>query len=147
MRKDDLKNGMIVKTKNGDFYLVFNGNLYNPISMTKHFIGLSDYDDDLKRYFASHEFDIVEVYPNSEIMYNNVEPIWSRSTIDWSAVKIGTRVKAKDEGNDEWVEGQFIQYKTSKELNILYPFDVLLDKPNEYGYRDALCYQMCELID
>lgn len=146
MKKDDLRNGMVVKTKNNNFYLVFRGELYNPISMTKHFITLSDYDDNLKRYFASHEFDIIKVYANSEIMYNQIEPIWIGNMIDWSTVKIGTKVRAKDIGG-EWVEGTFVQYKGTDKVNVKYPFDIIVNEPNDYGYRDIMAYQICELID
>lgn len=145
MRKDDLKDGMVVKTKNNDYYLVFRGELYNPISMTKYFRTLNDYYDNLK-YLASHEFDIVEVYANSEIIYNQIEPIWRGNIIDWSTVKIGTKVRARDNGG-EWVYGCFIQYKRSDSVNIRYPFDVMLDEVNDRGYRDILTYQFCELID
>ena len=81
--KADLKDGMIMKTRDGRYYMYLKK--FNRGVRYEGYITLDDYDDDLTCYKYISDFDIVAVYnPKDltsldfalEVKYN--DPIWER---------------------------------------------------------------------
>lgn len=67
MKKSDLRNGMIVKTRAGNYYLVVrdfdNGNHQSSVLLRDGgFLELCDYSEDMKTLRGHEKFDIVEVF-------------------------------------------------------------------------------------
>lgn len=81
--KADLEDGMIMKTRDGRYYMYFKK--FNRGLRQEGFISLDDYDDDLTCYRYISNYDIVAVYNPKDlttldfvswVKYN--DPIWKR---------------------------------------------------------------------
>ena len=108
MTKKDLKNGMIVETRNKSKFLIHNERCIDRLGG----FPISTINDDLTDIDGNKIWDIVGVY-NSEALSilglfedNNLELIWER---DAEIIKVGDKVKVIDNGPlytryNEWVE-------------------------------------------
>ena len=96
MNKLSLKPGMVVETRDGSLSIFVGDCLYN-IRDYRGYLLLSDYNDRLYyNYSSGHTniFDIMKVYKDSEIIYNqDIKPIWVRDETDWSKVPVDTLVE------------------------------------------------------
>ena len=105
MNKSDLKDGMVVRLRNRDVRVIWNNDLYKiyPDKLSSY-NDLSNYNDDLKHAYDGN-------YKNLDIMkvvYDN-ELIWERNEVDWSKVRVGTKVLYSDD-NEKWFKGYYINY-------------------------------------
>ena len=115
MKKSDLKNGMVVRTRNCNLYIVLNNSLISK----RGYMNLNFYTEDLKDGDCKGSYDIVAIYKEKkghcltpENWFINLgEPIWTREEeIDWSKVKPFTKVQVRDFENDEWGNRYFIGF-------------------------------------
>lgn len=102
-RLSDLKDEMVVETRNNNRYLVF-GRIFLGLN---GFMGMESYSDDFKFIRGDKSFDIVAVYPKyghygygfRGILYNVKEPIWEEEpeqiTKDVSLEEINALLKEK----------------------------------------------------
>lgn len=154
MKKDDLKDGMIIVTK-GEGNAILLGNRFvnqNQLTSLGGVIGLDNYDEDLKCIDRDlSEFDIVEVYKiinmygdgiNLEKVIKDlpegcVKRIWPKREIDWTKIPFGTKVIACDYEEDldsEEYASMFVGYYPQLEE---YPFvtaDSIIDDATSYRY-------------
>lgn len=112
----DLKDGMIVQLRNGEYgivlgkkilleddYIENNGKALNNGSIFK---ALDNPDDDIVKVFISQYYSLEDLNVN-----NNKKLIWQREgVIDWNLVKKGTKVKAWYKYKDKAYECNFIAY-------------------------------------
>lgn len=124
MKLKDLKTGMVVKNREGDYYIVINDCIVNE----KTFDFLKNYNDNLTNIY-SRNLDIVEVYKErkgAELKpknwFNNIEeePIWKREEVDWSNIPMWTKVQVRDSSNEEWRNAYFLNYQKNNN----FPFKV-----------------------
>lgn len=96
MNKLSLKPGMVVETRDGVLRIFIGDSLYD-IRDYRGYLILSDYNDRLYYNYSSgytNIFDIMKVYKDSEIIYNqDIKPIWVRDETDWSKVPVDTLVE------------------------------------------------------
>lgn len=125
MNKSDLKNGMVVRTRNCNLYIVLNNSLISK----RGYMNLNFYTEDLKDGDCTGAYDIVSVYRERrsyELIPQNWfinlgEPIWTREEeVDWSKVPKWTKVQVRDFENDEWENGYFLCFLDEAQ----YPFNV-----------------------
>ena len=118
MTLNDLKTGMIVKTRNGEYHIIMKdfidkGDILAGLScsnkISETWISLSQYNQDMTHLGRSY-LDIVSVYASS--VYSADTPtrlIWERCkqvTINELEEKFGCKVKivgGEDEHNDGWI--------------------------------------------
>lgn len=92
MNKLSLKPGMVVETRDGALSIFVGDCLYN-IRDYREYLFLVDYTDNLY-HEGVNIFDIMKVYKDSEIIYNqDIKPIWVRDETDWSKVPVDTLVE------------------------------------------------------
>ena len=154
MKKDDLRDGMIIVTKEEGNAILLGNRFVNQNQLTSlgGVIGLDRYDEDLKCIDTDlREFDIVEVYKITN-MYGDgvnlekvikdlpegcVKRIWPKREIDWTKVPFGTKVFAYDDEedfDDEFYVSMFVGYYPQLEK---YPFvtaDSIIDDATSYRY-------------
>lgn len=125
MKKSELKNGMVVELRNGNRYLILNGNLVD-----KNFnlsLNLDFYMNDTMKVNESKIYAIL----NKEVDYSKLDinkvfsdytsllmkglesVVWEREEIDWSKVPIGTKILFSING-EEYTEGLFIKKDGNK---------------------------------
>lgn len=113
MKKSDLKNRMVVETRNGNRYMVVD----NYLMRKSGYLMLSDYHDDLTMkhdfFHSSRELDIMKIYePSKKLDMDNVlreSIIWQRDEIkeikfsmDFDfAISVTDYLNAKKEHGDE----------------------------------------------
>lgn len=99
-RLSDLKDEMVVETRNNHRYLVF-GKIFLGLN---GFMGVESYSEDFKFIMEDKDFDIIAVYPKygnygygfNGILYNVKEPIWQEPiTKDVSLEEINELLKEK----------------------------------------------------
>lgn len=105
MEKSDLKDGMYVKLRNGEFAEYYKG--YLLVFEQKGVRHIDNYIYDLT-YTINKEMDIIEVLDESK----NI--IWQRKEMDWDKVIPGTKVLVSDNGKN-WYKHYFIRYETESE--------------------------------
>lgn len=81
MRKSDFVTGMTAQTRDGNWYLVYDGNLVD----YDGYLDLEDYTDDLLDEYNQPEYDIMKVCAPSnmawtidDILKNHGEVLWER---------------------------------------------------------------------
>ena len=107
MNKSDLKDGMIVKLRNGEKEIVFMNKLYGMYGKNLNAIDdLNSYNKDLYHTLIEHgkNLDIIKVSYDNKIL-------WEREEIDWRNVPVGTKVLVSD-CNKNWHEEYFVRYET-----------------------------------
>lgn len=141
MQKSDLKDGMIVKYRNGKKRMFVN----NILLSTNNYNVLDNYREDLTNE-AIDTHDIVEIFEFEEgsledLLHNyTLKPIWKRDETDWSKVPFGTRVRVWDEETyGEKFEGKFLEYAPEHDE---YPFRVYTEEDKDIGL-----WGHCELIE
>lgn len=121
MNKQELKDGMMVKDREGRVYLVFNGNLE---ALTDNFewASLQDYNDDMTCEFFA-KFDIVEVRDTGKTNvsiskrfkdYESFPILWEEEEV--YNFKPGDKVQVRDNEDEEWVNRYFILKEADCEL-------------------------------
>lgn len=139
MKKQDLKHGMVVKLRNGDYNIVCNNDLdegslkyFNTTTMaTKMECRLCMFDNNMK-HENSEIWDIIEVYSDMKVLFDDcIKPIWEGNDKFTQNVKKGDLVWVSDcEGNDkEW---------------ILREFDKIVNSNDCYKYRVKHIFEGCE---
>ena len=119
MKKDDLKDGMVVENRVGNRYLIFKKRLLREGS----FVRTSSLDDNMNTIDKNIEYlDVMKVYkphdyPSS--MQNMLEVpesylIWERKEIDWNKVEVDTKIIVKENEESKWVERHFSGYRNEK---------------------------------
>lgn len=116
--KNDLKSGMVVKNRAGNFYLVVDNTLIG-----KEWCRLRYFEDNLI-HSSLQNLDIMKVWDIKEDdsyfrkyeSLNEVEkrftPVFDRDNmIDWSKVEVDTKVLVKDEHDCEWFKRYFAKYE------------------------------------
>lgn len=79
MNKNDLQDGMIVKLKDGEVYVVLNYTLHN----FDGYLSLSSYNDSMKHHHYS-KFDIVEIRkPDGVVYIKNLKYNFEKCTVLW----------------------------------------------------------------
>lgn len=126
MKKVDLKCGMIVKIRRGEFGLVTE----SKILFKTTYVYLSSLTDNLK-IKDRDDLDIVKVYNSRaifclrdlmDIKERDLDLVWEREyEINWTRVPIGTRVMVSDNKHYGFIEMVFIGYEPRLEK---YPFIV-----------------------
>lgn len=125
MKKSDLKNGMVVETRDGEFGIVLENVSYHDnengtiIKFKNSFNDIGGWNEDLKSNYIS-ERSIYKVYNFKSwgCNFNYIEKfidknqlLWERKQeIDWTKVPRGTMIKIKDCKNEEWEERELIAY-------------------------------------
>ena len=149
MELKDLKNGMVVKDRKGDYFIVINEYL---ISHNRYDL-LNNLNSDLTSEYGE-KFDIVEIYkerksykliPNFwfEGIKNEV-PIWKREDeVDWTKIPKWTKVQVRDDEEEEWKNAYFLSFdKKSSEFQFEISFN------DEFISEDVLIsrvYNQCRL--
>ncbi len=133
MKKSDLRNGMIVRTRSNKMGVVLKDveTIYGICDIVKFkddFSNLSNYNNDLCS--DNERYDIVEVYKTSSwgANMNNllnlnscfITSLWKRE-IDWSKVPKWTKVQVRDFDSEEWKNGYFLKCE-DEEYTGSYPF-------------------------
>lgn len=148
MELKDLKTGMVVKNREGNYYMVIN----DCIVREKEYDTLNKFNDDLTNK-CFKKLDIVEVYNEREgykLMFKNwfkniknEEPIWKREEeVDWSKVPQWTKVQIRDFNESEWENAYFIKYNNNDTL----PFYITLCDKFTYSSNPALVkFKQCRL--
>ena len=145
MNKQDLKDGMIVRTRGikdeyYEFYIL-NSKFYSKVDSeeNKDFIveasilEMSDFNNDLthKKY---KNYDIIKVF------YDN-KMIWERP-LDWVKIAFGAEVVAYDDSITERVVGKLLKYDNRAEC---YKFFVYHE--DEFGIPQADFFKHCALLE
>lgn len=147
MRKQDLRNGMIVRLKGfNNLGLILRGNIFSLFNNEEkyRFEELEKYNDNMEHYsdeklniiaiYESKAPNILEVFRREEI--NHLNLIWEqKKEVDWSKVPSGTKVKCWDH-DDRKYEGIFLEYRKTEDI---YPFHVFV--PGD----DEIIWRSCEL--
>lgn len=120
MIKDDLKDGMLVRLRNGQsmYVLKSRGFMFAKPGIGRTlpsgndpswhgWLELSKYTDALEHKDLD-AFDIIYVYD----LYSNL--VWERINIDWTKVPIDTKIYVKDLVNENWKKRHFAEYKDGK---------------------------------
>ena len=131
MRKQDLKDGMVVELRNGERNIILNGKVMSFISFTS----LDGYNNDLTDKNTSR-LDIVKVFSSDIDILNDIKTvsnvIWERKKeVDWSKVPIGTKVICWDDCDKKY-EGIFLRYKETEDI---YPFYVFVPGDEEVVWK------------
>ena len=131
MRKQDLKDGMVVELRNGERNIILNGKVMSFISFTS----LDGYNNDLTDKNTSR-LDIVKVFSSDINILNDIKTvsnvIWERKKeVDWSKVPIGTKVVCWDDCNKKY-EGIFLRHKKNE---YIYPFYVYVPGNEEVVWK------------
>lgn len=145
MKKSDLKDGMVVETRDGIKYLIRtleNGDKI--LSAMGKWLALDDgYDEDLNDD-CFKDLDIVKIFTTNEFVLssvfneNSLNLIWERKReIDWSKVPKWTPVQVSDWGND--FEGKDFLIKYEPELRE-FPFIVARN-----FRKEACSYKYCRI--
>ena len=146
MKKSDLKNGMIVKTRNCNLYIVLNNSLISK----RGYMNLNFYTEDLKDGDCTGSYDIVSVYRERrsyELIPQNWfinlgEPIWTREEeVDWSKVPKWTKVQVRDNFTEKWANRYFIGLTGEK----VFPYKVTYCDEFTYYRIDNEKYAQCRL--
>lgn len=128
MELKDLKTGMVVKLRNGDYCMVIGDYLIDNDS----WVSLGEYNNNLTHCDLSC-IDIIEVYKqrtNGNLMPKNwfkyiedEKPIWRREDeVDWTKVPKWTKVQVRNDDNREWINAYFLGYNKHK----LYCFETTI---------------------
>lgn len=134
MTKKDLKNGMVVETREGERYLVHN----NRIIRNDSYLYVNNYNEKLIDKDGDSQYDIMKVYKSDALHLNNIfsdsrlELIWSREDI-----KVRDKVKVINVGSAyssyyEWVE------RNIREAYLRYSYDI--KQPIDYGILCEVLY-------
>lgn len=148
MKLKDLKTGMVVKNREGNYYMVINDcivreRVYNP---------LNDFNDNLTEKLFK-ELDIVEVYKErkgAELRptnwfenIENEEPIWKREEeIDWNKIPQWTKVQVRDSSNEKWRNAYFLNYVLDEKFKFKTTF---YDKFTSEGGLFGGSWKQCRL--
>lgn len=146
MRKEDLKDGMIVEV---EFTAIPNERY---IKLGNLCVGLNDY---IELEYATEDLcwesrKIVKIFKSKSMTWlkdinkdNKLELIWQREReIDWSKVPKWTLVRVRDFENENWQNNNFIE----KSNDTLYPF--VTTYCNEMTFTDfpyKLNWKQCEI--
>lgn len=152
MELKNLKTGMVVKLRNGDYYMVIGNYLIN----NSGWDSFSEYNDDLTSK-NNAKFSIVEVYEKrdrGDLIPRNwfkeieeEEPIWKREgEIDWAKVPKWTKIQVRDYDNKEWRNAYFLGYYENNN----YPFKATFcDKFSFENFKNDSdngdCWKQCRL--
>lgn len=158
MKKSDLRNGMIVKTVNGEVGIVLKGvktryGISDIVKFKHGFERLFNFDENLN----CDGYSIVEVYDiifwgadiNELFCINDVMKralLWKKE-IDWTKVPKWTKVQVRDENSEEWKNRYFIEIETENITPyFVTPFDEFTyDKKDDeiciYGYTQCRLHE------
>lgn len=124
--KKDLKSGMVIKNREGKFFLVVEGTLIE----SRTFDSLRFYKDDLTNK-NSDKLDIMSVWDtnddegryraigNLSLVEDSLKPIYERKEIDWSKIPVDTKVLVRDLDTSDWRRRHFAKFVNGK----VYAFD------------------------
>lgn len=105
MNKSDLKDGMVIKYKDGTSRVCLNGGLWTEYGIA---VKAENINNDLKSSISS-EFDIDRIFYNNKL-------IWKREEIDWNKVPVGAKVAVSD-NEVNWYDAIFIDYMSNENIN------------------------------
>lgn len=117
MNKKDLKDGMIVRLRNGICYCI----LHNDILKKDEEEGKYEIIMNLNKYNDDMTFDKDEILDIMKVYDFNMKILWKRKEIDWSKVPHDTKVLVaiiNYENDEEWTKRYFESYNPEDE----YPF-------------------------
>lgn len=135
MEIKDLKNGMVLRLRNNNLYLLLSDTiLYDPKTYDMYNT-LINYNDELK-YLSDkrNELDIMEVYRGVDVLRGDCEPIWKRD--EEFPCEFGERVKVRNSVDDEWTSAKYIKYYPRTN----YQHCVLTDK------NEVLSFKKCRRL-
>lgn len=131
MNKSDLKDGMIIKARNGEeLYLLHGKLLKKDVNIYITVAKLYDYDYHLINDEDMNEYDIMKVFDAQ----NNL--LWERKEVDWNKIPFGTRVRCWNNEYESY-EGRLLKYSPDRD----YPFMLY------YINNDVSSFKYCELIE
>ena len=132
MRVKDIKDGMLLITRDGNRYYHIKNRMFYWESNNRHdyYYVSANYDDDLKCGYDSG-FDIMKIYYMDKLL-------WERKT-EWDNVPFGTKVRAWDYNDKYKLVGKFIAYNEGDKKK---PFLVFIE-----DQKDTYWFDHCELIE
>ena len=148
MKLKDLKTGMVVKNREGNYYMVINDYIVREYVYNS----LNNFNDNLTEKTLK-KLDIVEVYKERKgaelrpknwfLGIENEEPIWKREEeIDWNKIPQWTKVQVRDYDDCRWHNAYFIKYDN----NNISPFYVTVyDKFTYSSFAPVLKMKQCRL--
>ena len=132
MKLKDLKDGMLLQTRNGGMYYHIKDMMFywKSKNIYSHYYMSDIYDNDLK-CTCDRDLDIMKIYYMNELL-------WERGT-EWEKVPFGTKVLVWTEDNDTKREGRLLHYKgNNAELKFLVFMEDILR---------IRWFPYCELLD
>ena len=152
MKLDDLKNGDVVILKNGERYMKVEEFLVGYES--EGYITCNSYAEDmrLKSIYNDDEndsnFDITKVYRCKAYRFAIADfpdeyMIWSRDeeyAVDWSEVKVDTKVLVKDTLTEKWNRRYFAKYENGKAYT-------WIDGSTSWSGRDSTPWEFAKLAE
>lgn len=141
MKKENLRDGMIVELENGDMCIVIGDTLLD----SEDNILLDSYTDDLLCE-NNNKLNIIAIYNGSELLslsdrYSKTRLIklWEReSSIKWKDIKFGTIVRCWDNNKETVQVGRYLGYNPNS--NPKYPFQVFIST------EVPIFFKNCELV-
>lgn len=121
MNKKDLKDGMIVRLRNGICYCILHNDILKKDEEEGRYeiiMSLNKYNDDMKSD-KDEILDIIKVYDS------NMKILWKRKEVNWSEVPRDTKVLVaiiNYENDEEWTKRYFESYNPKDE----YPFSTYI---------------------
>ena len=140
MNKSDLKDGMIVEYKDGNFGLKLGARIISQ----NECLELEDLEENLT---TTNEQDvIVRIYESVNVNFfseinnkNKLKLIWERPReINWSKVPRGINVRVRNSKDVMWQDTKFIY------INSYEQYKFYTNSDNDYGVN---CWKYCEIID
>lgn len=108
MKKSDLKDGMMLKLRDDNMYSMLHGYLLE-LSLDdtyKIIASMDDYDDEFNNLATILSnpsiMDVMKIYDK------DMNVLWEREEVDWSEVKVGTKVLMSD-SKINWFNGIFLK--------------------------------------
>ena len=106
--KKDLKDGMVVEVRDGEFFLVLNDKIIG----NEGYVELTNYDKEL---FNSNfnNLDIMGIFKSEAgrlktlFEISKLKPIWQRPEVDWSKVEVDTKIEMMDANTENWSKYHF----------------------------------------
>lgn len=137
MRKEDLKDGMVLELRIGCERVYIGGRFFiiDNINIILSILSIKEYDNDLK-HFSDKDFDIMKVKYEGKIL-------WERDEVDWSKIPVDTKVLVKYCEHNDWRERYFAKYEDGKVYVFMDGATSWSSEGNEINIEEYSHYKLC----